>query len=299
MKLSIIIINHNAGDLLIKCLNSLEPVVHQNPVETEVFVVDNDSWDGAVDKIQSEKKWVKLLVNQENFGFSRAGNQAIRQCKGEYILLLNPDTIIPKGTLDAMIKFMDDNRSVGVSTCKVELADGRLDQACHRGFPAPWSSFAYFSGLSKLFPKSRIFGGYHLTWLPLDQSHEIDAPSGCFYLVRRKSIDKVGFLDEDYFLYGEDVDWSYRIKKAGWKIFYYPGVKIIHYKGISSGIKSHTSTLSNAKEDTRRLAINSFYDAMWLFYRKHLEKDYPFFITWVIYLSIWFKRRLSLFAKHV
>jgi GT2 family glycosyltransferase len=300
VKLSIVIVNYNAGDILIKCLNSLEYLVQQNPsLETEVFVVDNNSSDGTIEKIRKDMSWVKLFVNQENLGFSKANNIAIKQSKGEYILLLNPDTIVPKDTIEIMIKLMDDNSAIGVSTCRVELANGGLDPACHRGFPAPWSSFTYFSGLEQLFPKSRFFGSYHLTYLPLDQPHEIDTPSGCFYLVRRKAIEQVGLLDENYFLYSEDVDWSYRIKKAGWKIFYYPQVKIIHYKGMSSGIKSGTSKISNAKKDTRSLAVNAFYDAMCLFYRKHLQKDYPFFVSWLVYLGIWFKRQLSLLNKCV
>ncbi len=300
MKLSIVIVNYNAGDILIKCLNSLEYLVQQNPsLETEVFVVDNNSSDSTIEKIQKDMSWVKLFVNQENLGFSKANNIAIKQSKGEYVLLLNPDTIVPKDTLEIMVKFMEDNSAVGVSTCKIELAKGGLDSACHRGFPTPWSSFTYFSGLTQLFPKSQLFGGYHLTYLPLDQPHEIDTPSGCFYLVRRKVIEQVGLLDENYFLYSEDVDWSYRIKQAGWKIFYYPQVKIIHYKGMSSGIKSDTSKISKAKKDTRSLAVNAFYDAMCLFYRKHLRKNYPFFISWLVYLCIWFKRQFSLLVKHV
>jgi hypothetical protein len=277
----------------------LKPLVHQNPLETEVFVADNNSWDGTAEKIRAEMDWVKLLVNHDNMGFSKASNQAIRRASGDYILLLNPDTIVPELTIKQMLKFMDENPQVGVSTCRVELANGELDRACHRGFPTPWSSFTYLCGLSKLFPKSRLFGQYHLTWLSLDQPHEIDTPSGCFYLVRRKVIEEIGLLDEDYFLYGEDVDWSYRIKKTGWEIFYYPKVKIIHYKGMSSGIKAHTSIMSNAKGDTRRLAVNSFYDAMWLFYRKHLRKSYPFFVDWLVYLAILVKRRLSLATKKV
>jgi GT2 family glycosyltransferase len=298
-KLAIIIVNHNAGDLLINCLQSLKPLVNQNPLETEVFVVDNNSWDGSVEKIRAEMDWVKLQVNQDNVGFSKASNQAIRQTSSDYILLLNPDTIVPEATVPQMLQFMDENPDVGVSTCRVELANCELDKACHRGFPTPWSSFTYFSGLAKLFPKSRLFGGYHLTYLPLDQPHEIDTPSGCFYLVRKKTIEEVGLLDEDYFLYGEDVDWSYCIKKAGWQIIYYPKVKITHYKGFSSGIKANTSKISQAKEHTKSMAINAFHDAMWLFYKKHLQKNYPLFIGWLVYLGIWVKRRWSLFTKHV
>jgi len=299
LTLSIIILNYNAGDLIIQCLKSLAHLIQKPPFATEILVIDNNSWDGSMVKVKAEIPWVKLIVNQKNLGFAKAYNQGIRLAKGEYILLLNPDTIIPEGTIEEMVKFMAANPKVGVSTCRVELTNGELDWACHRGFATPWVAFTYFAGLERLFPKSRWFGRYHLTWLPLDQPHEIDTPNGCFYLVRRKVIEPVGLLDEDYFLYSEDNDWSYRIKEAGWKIFYYPKVKIIHHKGISSGIKTKTSEISSARKEDRLLAINSFYDSMWLFYRKHLYSNYPFLINRLVYLGIWLKRKISLLTKHV
>jgi GT2 family glycosyltransferase len=298
MKLSIIILNFNCKAKILSCLAGIKNLKIENG-DYEIIVVDNHSTDGSPEMIKFNAPWVKLLQNDQNLGFAKGNNKGLRLAQGRYILFLNPDTEIPQGTIEMMLELMVNNPEVGLVTCRVELSDQRLDPACHRGFPTPWASLCYFLKLERLFPKSKIFGQYHMTWCQLNEPHEIDAPSGCFFLVRRSVLEKVGSFDEDYFLYGEDVDLAYRIKQAGFKILFYPKVKIIHYKGISSGIKANTSKISKAKEDTKNLAINAFHDAMWLFYRKHLQKNYPFFVGWLVYLGIWFKRQSSLLSKRV
>lgn len=298
MKLSVIIVNYNCHDKILGCLESLKNLRNKNS-DYEVIVVDNHSTDKSPEMIKVNASWVKLIQNDSNLGFAKGNNKGLRLAQGKYILFLNPDTEIPQGAIETMLEFMENNPETGASTCRVELADQRLDPACHRGFPTPWASFSYFFKLERLFPKSKTFGKYHMTWCQLDEPHEIDSPSGCFFLVRKSVLDKVGSFDEDYFLYGEDVDLAYRIKQAGFKILFYPKVKIIHYKGVSSGIKVTTSKVSKAKKDTRSLAVNAFYDAMWLFYQKHLRKKYPFFIGWLVYLGIWIKHRLSLLSQRV
>ncbi len=296
-KLSIIIVNYNTKDLILRCLNSIANIGKNE--ENEVFVVDNASTDESVQSIKTQMPWVKLIENRENLGFAKANNQAIKLSQGEYILLLNPDTKIIDNAIEKTLNFIQDHTDIDAVTCRVELGDGKLDWACHRGFPTPWSSFCYYVGLEKIFPKNKLFGQYHLTYRPLNEPHEIDVPSGCFFLIRRKVIEKIGLLDESYFMYGEDVDWAYRLKKSGGKIYFYPDAKIIHYKGCSSGIKKESVGNAIISKQTKINAVNSFYDAMKTFYDKHYRTEYPWFINCLVYLGIEIKRLLSLLRLRV
>lgn len=282
--LSIIIVNFNTGRFLEKCLNSIlkSKILDYS---LEIFVIDNNSTDNS-EKVVSKFKGINLIKNTENLGFAAANNIGIRKAKGRYILLLNPDTEVESKTFSEMIKFMDENPKIGAATCKVLLPQGEIDWASHRGFPTPWDAFCYFLRFSKLFPKSKLFSGYHQTYKDLSKPHEIDSPSGAFYMVRKDVINKVGLLDEDYFMYGEDLDWSFRIKQAGFKIYYYPGTKILHYKGIASGIKDHSFKVSAAQTKTRLKAAEVFYDTMKIFYQKHYEKKYPKFIKMLVFLGL-------------
>lgn len=303
--LSIIIVNHNTAKFLSDCLSSIKQ--SRDNLKKEIFIVDNASTDGSQKMIYEE--WltsrrskistktslsltISMIENRSNLGFAKACNQAIRQARGSYVLLLNPDTLLEKNTLSEMVSFMDKKPKVGVSTCRVELPNGEIDWASHRGFPTPWRSFTYFLGLSRLFPRTKLFGGYHLEYKDLSQPHEIDSPCGAFYLVSKDVVRKVGLLDEDYFMFGEDLDWSYRIKKQGFKIFYYPKVKIIHYKGAASGMHKVNS---QAEKKERKKAVESFYETMKIFYRKHYEDKYPRLVKFFVFLGIDFlkKRRLS------
>lgn len=295
VKLSIIILNYNTRDLLRDCLNSLLDLdlvipakgeVRQRRHNSEVIVVDNGSSDGSVAMVKDEFPSVRLFENHNNFGFAEGNNRGIKEARGDYILLLNSDTIVEKETLPVMVNFMEENPQVGVVTCRVEMADGSLDPACHRGFPTPWASLTYFSGLEKLFPKSKLFAQYHQTFKNLKSIHEIDSPTGAFYLVRRKVVDEVGMLDEDFFMYGEDLDWSYRIKKAGWKIMYVPDVKITHFKKQSGRV--------NVSLEERKKATDHFYQTMKLFYRKHYQDKHPLFVNWLMIRGINLKWTLSL-----
>lgn len=313
--LSIIILNYNTRELLERCLNSLHDslfIIH----DLEIIVVDNGSTDGSGEAVRefaekhsrqfvsgaenfsmekkvraphirenSHKPAIRLIENRANLGFAKGNNIGIKEAKGEYILLLNSDTVLEKDTLSVMVKFMEKNPTVGVATCRVELSDGTLDPACHRGFPTPWASLTYFLGLEKLFPKSKLFGQYHQTYKDLNEVHEIDSPTGAFYLIRREVIKQVGLLDEDYFMYGEDLDWSYRIKKAGWKIMYVPDVKITHFKKQSGR--------ENINLEERRKATDHFYQTMKLFYQKHYQDKYPFFVNWLMTAGIELRSKLS------
>lgn len=274
LDISIIIVNYNTKKLTMECIKS---IYDSNIVSAfEIILVDNHSTDGSVSAVKEIFKDVQVVANQENVGFSKANNIAIDLSNGRYVLLLNSDTIVKNGTIDTMVQFMDEHKDIGASGCKVVLPDGTLDKACHRGFPTPSASFYYISGLARRFPNNSRFSGYHLSHLNMDDIHEVDCLVGAFMLVRREAISQVGLLDETFFMYGEDIDWCYRIKESGWKIYYHPHVEIIHYKGASSRKKPFK-------------IVYEFHRAMYLFHRKHYSKRYLLFVNLAVYVGIGLK----------
>lgn len=288
--LSIIIVSFNSKDFLKKCIDSIFESSFKN---LEVIIVDNASKDGSVAELERDPRIV-LIANKKNIGFSAANNQGVKKASGRYILFLNPDTSVYPKTFEYMLSFMDKNKTVGAATCRVLLPNGKLDDSSHRGFPTPWNSLCFFSGLSRLFPHSRIFSGYTSGYLNLSTTHEIDALCGAFMITRKKAGSQLGWWDEDYFFYGEDIDFCFRLKEKGWKIFYVPKASVLHYKGVSSGIKNHSKHLSHADLDTRRAATTARFDAMKIFYRKHYIRKYPWIVTWLVMNGINFKFWLSM-----
>jgi GT2 family glycosyltransferase len=274
--LSICILDYNAGDLLLECLESIYQV--RNQINLDIWIIDNASFDHSAQNAKKKFPKVNLVLNNENLGFSKGNNIALRKITNEYILILNPDTRILAETLPYMLDFMAKNPDVGAASCRVEKVDGSLDWASHRGFPTPDAAFKYY------FLKDDSL--YHLTKKDLNRPHEVDSIVGAFFLTRKSVLGKVGLFDEDYFMYGEDLDLCFRIKKAGFKVMYLPEVKVIHYKGVSSGIKAHSVEISTATKKSRQKAFNAFYQSMSLFYKKHLQKKYPFFVNWLVYLGI-------------
>jgi len=272
MDCSIVIVNYNTKDQLLDCLSSIYAHSPEKYM-LEVIVVDNASDDDSVEAVKSVFPDVILLPQPDNLGFSKANNKGISISRGRYILLLNPDTVVEKDTLTEMINYMDYNPQIGVAGCKVVLADGTLDKACKRSFPTPLKAFFHFMGLAKLFPNNKRFGAYNLTYLDEDEINEVDSVVGAFMLVRKEAIDQVGALDEDYFMYGEDIDWCLRIKQAGWKVVYCPIAKIIHYKRTSSSKR-------------RIQSLYHFYNSMLIFYRKHYKRKYGIMVTFLVYLGI-------------
>lgn len=263
MEISIIIVNYNVRDFLENTLHSVRKAMAG--IDGEVFVVDNASQDGSVAMVREKFPEVHLVASPDNLGFGRANNIAMRQAKGRYFLILNPDTVVQEDTLSAMIRFMDAHTDAGMAGCKVLNADGTFQLSCRRGFPTPWASFCKVFGLSSLFPHTRIFAGYNLTYLDENGTYPIDALAGSFMIVRRAVFEQTKGFDEDFFMYGEDLDWCFRTQKAGWKIYYTSDTSIIHYKG----------------ESTKRSSIDEvrvFYDAMHIFVRKNFSAPFLFIL---------------------
>lgn len=293
MDLSIIIVSYNTKELLANCLESISAA--SKSISTETFIVDNSSQDGTASYIPKNFSWVKFIENKKNLGFSKANNIAIKKAKGKYILILNPDTKLLPETLVKMKAFMHQaSDDIGVATCKVELLNGKLDRDCRRHFPTPWTAFSHFSGLSKVFPKSKLFNSYYMGYKDENIQHDVDSCEGAFMFIRADVIDKVGLFDEDFFFYGEDLDLCYRVKKAGYKIVYTPITKIVHLKGGSSGIKKHSAHISKATDQSKSRILKESTRAMRLFYKKHYEHIYPFFINWLMYSGIWVMEKVRL-----
>lgn len=291
---SIIIVSYNTKDFVINCIKSIMETTKK--FSYEIIVVDNASLDNSVEAVKSvfkNKSIVKIIKNKDNYGFSKANNVGLRESFGRYILFLNPDTIVYKNTLDGMIDFMDKNPKAGASTCFLRMPNGKLDDASHRGFPTPLNSFFYFLGLSKLFPKIKFFSGYNLSYLDFSKTHEIDALAGAFMLVRKEAGKEVGWWDEDYFWYGEDIDFCYNLKEKGWRIYFVPKFEILHYKGVSGGIKKISKDISTASKQTKNKAIDSRFQAMTVFYSKHYKNKYPAIFTFLILFAIKIKWYLA------
>ena len=287
MKLSVVIVNYNVRYFLEQCLHSLQNAC--KGLEVEVFVVDNSSVDGSIKMVRDKFPDVILIENKENLGFSRANNQAMKIAGGEYILLLNPDTLVEDDTLRKVVAFMDEHPDAGGLGVKMIDGKGKFLPESKRALPTPVVSFYKIFGLSSLFPKSKIFSQYHLGYLDKDKVHEIDVLAGAFMLLRKKVLDEIGLLDESFFMYGEDIDLSYRINKAGYKNYYYPGTRIIHYKG----------------ESTKKGSLNyvfMFYNAMIIFARKHFSKEnarsFSIMIHSAIYLRAFFSN-MTRFANRI
>lgn len=293
MKLSIVIVSYNTKDLLAECIDSIKKTTK---TQHEVIIVDNASDDGTANEIDKQKAKItnlKLIQNKTNEGFSKANNRGVEKALGEYILFLNPDMVMRKGSIDGMVEYMQKNPEVGASTCFVELPSGQLDDAAHRGFPTPGRALAHFTGMAKLFPRSEIFAGYSLGYKDLTTTHEIDALAGAFMLVPRKAGEEVGWWDEDYFWYGEDLDFCYKLKERGWKVMFVPTFKVLHYKGASGGIKKSTQKMTTATRETKKKSQEARFNAMRIFYDKHYKNKYPKAVTSLVMGGITLKEFIT------
>ncbi len=284
MDLGIVIVNYNTRELLCRCLETV--YANQGPT-FEVCVVDNASSDDSVAMVRQAFPQTRTIANANNVGYPAANNQGLREFGLErdkegsvrYALLLNPDTELPSEALAQAVAFMDEHPEIGVLGPKLVRPDGSLDKACRRSFPSPEVSFCRLTGLSRLFPNSRCFGRYNLTYLDPDEAYEVDSVVGAFMLVRQAAIAKVGLLDDAFFMYGEDLDWAYRIKAAGWTVYYYPEITVLHVKRAAS-------------RHSPRAQVE-FWRAMEIFYRKHYAEDTPSWLHWLIIGAVRSKLRLT------
>lgn len=284
MKLSIVIVNYNVRYFLEQCLRSVYKALEG--IDAEVFVVDNNSADGSVAMVQEQFPQVHLIANSDNPGFSKANNQAIRIAKGEYVLLLNPDTVVEEHTFRKSLEFMDAHPDAGGLGIKMIDGKGIYLPESKRGLPTPWVAFYKIFGLSSLFPRSKRFARYYLGHLSEDENQEVEILAGAYMLMRKKTLDEVGLLDEDFFMYGEDIDLSYRILKGGYKNYYLAESTIIHYKG----------------ESTKKGSLNYvrvFYKAMVIFAEKHFSSSFARFYSLFINMAIYLRAGMAIFARIV
>lgn len=276
--ISIVIVNYNVKAFLEQCLMAIQRATHDYTVE--VFVVDNASVDGSQAMVKKKFPRVRLIENRKNLGFSKANNLALRQVRGRHVLLLNPDTLIQEDTLTVLKEYLDTHPDVGAAGVKLLNPDGSFQLGSRRGLPTPWVAFTRIIGLSRVFPGSRLFGRYNMTYLDPDKESDADVLTGSLMYVRRNILDKIGYFDEDYFMYGEDVDLSYRIKQAGWRIIYVPETQAIHYKGESTK-KGEMSFVTH------------FYKAMLIFSRKHFNTRYSMFLRLLLTVGIFGRAAIS------
>nr|MBP6313838.1 glycosyltransferase family 2 protein [Flavobacteriales bacterium] len=282
MKLSVIIVNYNVRAYLEQCLRTVEQALQG--VDGEVYVVDNQSTDGSVEMVRSKFPSVKLIANTENVGFSRANNQAIRASTADYVVLLNPDTVVGEDVFRKVIEFMDTHPKAGGLGVKMIDGRGNFLPESKRGLPTPAVAFFKIIGITRLFPRSRIFGRYHLGHLAENETAPIEILSGACMFLRKQTLDEVGLLDESFFMYGEDIDLSYRITLSGYENWYFPEARIIHYKG----------------ESTKKSSVNYvfvFYNAMAIFAQKHFTRRRTNFLSLLINGSIYLSAAGAIVAR--
>ena len=282
MKLSVIIVNYNVEYFLEQCINSVLKALAKT--SGEVIVVDNCSIDGSVEMVKNKFPQIQLVENKNNTGFAKANNQAISLAKGEYVLLLNPDTVVEEDTFVKCIECMDANQKVGGLGVKMIDGKGEFLPESKRGLPTPWVAFYKIFGLSSIFKNSRKLGRYHLSYLNKDKNHEVEILSGAFMMLRKTALDKVGLLDDNFFMYGEDIDLSYRLTQAGYLNYYFSETSIIHYKG----------------ESTKKSSVNYvfvFYKAMIIFAKKHFSEKNASYFSFLIHLAIYFRAGLALTVR--
>lgn len=290
MNLSIIILSHNVSKLLKKSIQSIYNTY--NKKDLQIIVVDNDSTDNSVEMIKKDFPKVDLVLSKTNTGFSAGNNLARKITKGDVVLFLNPDTEVKGSAIKKCLDILTSKDELGAITCKVMLPNGKIDYSCHRGLPTIWNTFCYWSGISKLFSKSSFFAGYGATYLDINKSSYIDCISGTFLMIKKEVLNKVNWWDEDYWWNGEDIEICYKIKKAGYKIWYEPSETIIHYKGSSSGLWS--TSKSDVVKETKIKSAKSAAKAMRIFVNKHSNELGPLPIILVAKLGIFILEKYRL-----
>ncbi|GAB4265257.1 MAG: hypothetical protein Kow0080_05250 [Candidatus Promineifilaceae bacterium] len=290
--LSIIIVNYNTRQLLDDCLASID-AAEVSPGGLEVIVVDNASRDGSQQMVREKYPRVVLVENEENLGFAAANNRGVAVANGRYVLFLNSDTRIDPDALVKPLAYMEANTDVGALTVKLIYPNGQRDPDNHRGFPTPWNAFCHFSGLNRLFPQTPQFNGYFQSYANFDETHTVDVIAGSYMLMPMALCRELAGWDETYFFYGEDIDFCYRIRQAGFKIVYFPHVRVLHYKGASSGLRKESADIARPPKETRVKVARESVRAMKVFYRKFYRDQYPWLVTAVVLAGIqvrgWFR----------
>ena len=281
MQLSVIIINYNVKYFLEQCVLSVQKAMEK--IEGEIIVVDNNSTDGSRTFLEENFKEINFIWNENNEGFAKANNDALKTASGEYILFLNPDTIVPGDCFEKCISFIRSEQNKCALGIKMLDGAGNFLKESKRAFPSPMTSLYKLSGLSRFFPHSKTFAKYHLGYLSENENHEVDVLAGAFMMIPKKILDTIGGFDEDFFMYGEDIDLSFRMQEAGFKNIYFAENNIIHFKG----------------ESTKKGSLNyvkMFYKAMSIFVRKHYGNTKAGFFTFLIHIAIFFRGALSAMA---
>ncbi|MCB9008863.1 MAG: glycosyltransferase family 2 protein [Ardenticatenaceae bacterium] len=290
--LSIVIVNYNTRQLLDDCLASI--FAAEEPTGgLEIIVVDNASSDGSQAMVREKYPLVQLIASEVNRGFSAANNLGVAVANGRTILFLNSDTRVAPNALAEPAAYLLANPGVGALTVRLVYPSGERDPDNHRGFPTPWNAICHFSGLSKIFPANPRFNGYFQSYADMSQTHPVDVIAGSYMLMPMALCRELGGWDETYFFYGEDIDFCYRIRQAGYQIIYYPHVEVLHYKGASSGLRKESAEIARPPKETRVKVAKESVRAMKIFYRKFYREQYPWLVTAVVLAGIqirgWFR----------
>lgn len=294
INISVIIVNYNTYEFLRKCVFNL---LDQNIPNLEIIVIDNDSPDGSFEKLQRDLDFSSYpqvqIIKSKNNGLAAGYNLGIKYApKSDYYLFLGTDAFPKTGCIEGVANFMEKDQSVGIATAKLVLRDGSLDMDAHRGFPTPWASFTHFTKLNRVFTKSKLFNRYFMGWCNMNIPHEIDLCISHFMMVKRQVVEKIGLWDESFFVYGEDVDFCWRAKKAGFKIYYLPQFECLHYKGVSVGIRKESRDISKASNKTQHLMKKETIRAMKIFYNKHMKQNYPWLVNKFVDIGILMLKKL-------
>jgi GT2 family glycosyltransferase len=268
---SAIVVNYNTRNLLVDCLRAFYAC---SDVPAEAVVVDNASTDGSVETVAREFPEAKLIRQHANVGFGRANNAGLQVAEGRFLLLMNPDVTVMPGCVGRLADFLLVRPDAGAVGPRLQRPDGLLDDTARRGFPSPAATFFHFTGLARVFPRNEKLNRYRMGHLPATETHEIDAGTAACLMVRRAAIDRVGFFDPDYFMFGEDLDLCFRLKSGGWKVFYLPTARAVHLKSFTS------------RQETSRMLME-FHRAMWTFHHKHYAADLPAFANGLVWAGIW------------
>lgn len=296
MDLSIIVVSYNTRQLLDDCLASLY-AADAPAGGMEIIVVDNASSDGSVDMVAGKYPGVTLLACEDNLGFSAANNRGTAVARGDYLLFLNSDTVVFADSLVEPLSYMRANPQVGALTVRLVYPNGERDPDNHRGFPTPWNSLCHFSGLSRVFPNSPRLNGYFRGYEEFEAVHAVPVIAGSYMMMPRALDRQLGGWDETYFFYGEDIDYCYRIHQAGYEIVYYPLVKVLHYKGASSGLRKESADIARPPKETRMKVARESVRAMQVFYRKFYSDKYPRWVTALVLAGIRLRGQLRI-LKH-